>query len=562
MVDVAVSAPPKRGTAWSVETNPKYTRAWLDSLAPLNNLESARELYQGLYALNRSTLDPTARLELMQLYRDSVRTAGQSLGGAFTRVTFPLSEKLRRLALSLCQLHVEMAAGYKLSLQDLSRSWLTPWRRRQALVLGAERTLYHLTEVLLRCYQLYLPYPAGVWRDAHALFSLTALHGRQDEPVKTEEDRGAITISVSQRYRRMLLLGAANPYQMPYGECATVQRFLGRWIDQVRIALPEARTDGSGCFLVDGAADAPPVPLGRRVPSSGTNVLRLVDASELVRTLHVFLRRLEKGEPAAEMKLGIDGLDSACHDMLQRLHRMYAQVATRRHSRIKRNETVMICAGIGALHFFAGGQQSAPPVTEHDVVTEIAEAHSGDAASDVADDADYIALDDPVPEPTKPAARGPALESFRVDRWQVRDVSPQGLLLCQDSEARVRFRIGDVLGIQRTNLPGHWSIGLVRWFKGHGETGIDVGVELIAPAAVAASIRPVAEGESSSAALLLPAVEAAHRPATILIGRGVVEVGKDCYLTGTDSSTRRVRVLDAIEHTNSVEQIVVGTVIE
>jgi hypothetical protein len=560
MVDVAVSTPPRRGTAWSVETNPKYTRAWLDSLAPLDNVESARELYQGLYALNRSALDPTARLELMQLYRDSVRTAGQSLEGAFTRVTFPLSEKLRRLALSLCRLHLEMAAGYKLSLQDLSRSWLTPWRRRQTLVLGAEQALYHLTEVVLRCYQLYLPYPAGVWRDAHALFSVAALHGREDEPVKTQEDRGAINISVSQRYRRMLLLGAANPYQMPYGECATVHRFLGRWIDQARLALPEARTDGSGCFLVDGAADAPPAPLGRRMPNPGDSSLRLIDASELVRTLHVFLRRLEKGEPAAEMELGIDGLDSACHDMLQRLHRMYAQVATRRHSRIKRNETVMICAGIGAVHFFAGGQRSAPPAVVHSVVTEIADTSAGDGAGDA--DSDYVALDDPGPVPAKPALRTPAPESFRVDRWQVRDVSPQGLLLCQDSEARVRFRIGDVLGIQRTNLPGHWSVGLVRWFKGHGETGIDVGVELIAPSGVPASIRPVAEGESSSAALMLPAVEAAHRPATILVARGVAEVGKDCYLTSGDGGTRRVRVLDAIERTSSIEQIVVGTVIE
>lgn len=561
MAEVVASTSAKRAsTAWSVETNPTYTRAWLESLLPLDNLESARELYQGLYALNRNELDPTQRLELMQLYHGAVQQACGALQGSVARVSFPMPDKLRRLAQSLCQLHVEMAFGYKLALQDVTRGWLTPWRRRQMLVRSAERALFHLSEVLLRSCQSYLPYPTGMWRDAHTIYRLVELHGRQDEQIEAEDGKDNISISVSQRYRRMVMLGVASPYQMPSGECLIVARVLGHWIDQVRILPPAARADSNGCYLVNMATDAPPTPLGRSAPNPADNSLRLIDASELVRVLQVFLRRLEKGETAAELKLGVECLDSACHDILQRLHRAYAQTASRRHSRIKRHETVMICAGVGALHFFTSGQQpflpaAAPLATSDDDI-----AITVDVSPPPRDGEEYVALDEPS-APNDAATRAPMPESFRVDRWHVRDVSPQGLLITQDETPRVRFRVGDVLGVQRTSAPGHWSVGIVRWFRAQREKGIEVGVELIAPDAVPASVRAIGDGEVALPALLLPSVEAAHRPASVLLARGAVQVGQDCFLSGAARGTRRVRVLDAIEHTNSIEQVIVGNVI-
>jgi hypothetical protein len=296
------------------------------------------------------------------------------------------------------------------------------------------------------------------------------------------------------------------------------------------------------------------------MPRDADNTLRLLDATELLRTLHVFLRRLEKGEPAADLGLGIDCLDSACRDMLQRLQRVYAQTATRRHSRIKRHETVMICAGIGALHFFLSGQK---PFALAATTSALTSAGGEDVTVDVSPpgvaDEDYVALDEPAAARASGAPAAP--ESFRIDRWHVRDVSPQGLLITQEEESGVRFRIGDVLGIQRTSLPGHWSVGLVRWFRAHGEKGIEVGVELAAPDAQPASVRPVDESQVPSPALLLPPVDAVHRPATLLVARGAIHVGKDCFLASTERGTRRVRPLDSLEHTNAVEQFVIGDVI-
>jgi len=564
VTELAVSVPSKRVSAWSVETNPKYARAWLASLLPVDNVDSTRELYQSLYALNRMDLDVAQRFELMGLYRAPVNDALGSFQSAFGRASFPLSSKLRQLAEFICQLHIEMAYGYKLCVQDLSRQWL-PWRRRQLLAPAAERALYHLGEVLLRSYQLYLPYPPGVWRDIYALYWFVNHYGRQDELVNVDEKAGVTNVSVSQRYRHLLMLGLASPYQMPSGECLTVYRFLARWIQQVRVEKSATRTDSVGCFVVNPTSDVPPVAMGR-APSNRTNFeLSILDTSELVRTLHVFLRRMEKGETAGELEMGVEGLDSACHDMLQRLHRAYGQTALRRHSRIKRHETVFVCGGIGAIHFFASGQKPLVSATAAaDVPLRIAELPmAAVTGTDETPDETYVALDEPTIEQV---ASGDAnKDSFRIDRWQVRDVSPQGLLLVQDGGSSAKFRVGDVLGIQRTGAVGQWSIGIVRWFRAQGKRGgFEVGVELIAPDATAASIRAVEQDSASDSApvLLLPAVDVVHRPASLLAPRGALQVGKDFFLAEADRGMRRVRVLDTIERTGSIEQVIVGNVLE
>jgi hypothetical protein len=555
VTDVAESSSPKRSSSWNVETDPGYARAWLASLAPVDNLESAREIYQSLYAMNRVELDAGKRFDLLELYREHLREITGALQSIAGRTTFPMPGKPRRFVEFVCQLHLEMAQGYKTCVLDLPKQWLLPWRRRQLQVAATEHALTYLGQALLRAYQFYLPTPAGVWRDAHALYRLVEHYDRQETQVAVDEEKGGTaSASVSQRYRRLLMLGIANPYQMPLNEALTVYRFLERWIGEVNVDNVVARSDHSGCFLIDPKTDAPPVPL-ERAPSATDSTLRVLDTTELIRTLRQFVHRLERGDPAGDLDLGVDCLDANCHDMLQRLLRMYSQTVSRRHSRIKRHETVSICAGISALHFFASGQKTFGMSTPGRGMLDVSEM-----AMDVGDEA-YVELGDPSEEPIAPTTQG---ESYRVDRWQVRDLSPQGLLLAHDGKPGVRFRVGDLLGIQRANVAGQWSVGLVRWVKATSDPGIEAGIELIAPEISPGSIRAaIDEGEVISVpALLLPAIEAARKPASVLIARGAVPLRTDLFVTDAEQKTRRVRVLELINRTSSVEQAVIANAFE
>jgi hypothetical protein len=111
--------PTKRVSAWMTETDPKYAQAWLASLPLADSAETAREIYQALYTLNRQELDAARRFELMELYSSPVASVTAALESYFTRAALPLTPKKRQLAEFIRQLHMEMAYGYKGCLQDL-----------------------------------------------------------------------------------------------------------------------------------------------------------------------------------------------------------------------------------------------------------------------------------------------------------------------------------------------------------------------------------------------------------------------------------------------------------
>jgi hypothetical protein len=154
---------------------------------------------------------------------------------------------------------------------------------------------------------------------------------------------------------------------------------------------------------------------------------------------------------------------------------------------------------------------------------------------------------------------------FRVDRWQIRDLSPQGLLLGRPQDAGGYVRVGDVLGIQRTDQPGSWSAGIVRWLKSSSTKMTEIGIELLGPQARPVGVRPESGGNGSALsytpALILPAIAPLHRPSTLLVSRGLFQSGATYELREEGQPARRVRALQLLERSGSFEQIVFADVL-
>ena len=89
MTGLALTLPTKRVSAWMAETDPKYAQAWIASLPLADSAETAREIYQALYTLNRQDLDAARRFELMELYNAPVATVTSTLESYFTRRPSP-----------------------------------------------------------------------------------------------------------------------------------------------------------------------------------------------------------------------------------------------------------------------------------------------------------------------------------------------------------------------------------------------------------------------------------------------------------------------------------------
>lgn len=551
MYSPVLSVPALRVSGWVAETDPKYARAWLDSLPLADSAEAAREIYQALYTVNRVDLKVQPRLELMALYGPVISTICSGLQTHLLHAAPPLGPKKRQLAEFIRRLHIEMAYGYKCCLRDLSRARMLLGRKSRS-VACIERALYHLSEVLLRSYLVYLPYPASVWRETHELYRLAESLSAVDEPVELDSE-SATSITVGERYVQTLLLGLANPYQLPHNAAQQLHAFLLQWAKQARIITAPEPGDVAGCFLIDLAADAPPIPFTKRAHELESNT-RVLHTRTLLHTLQHFVSRLEAGEPIEKLGLGVDCLDSTCIDLLRRMSRALGENARRRFARRQQSTSVFVCVGLSAIHFFANGQRpfgafvhAFPWLDKPGRLVE---------AADVA----FVELDegeekpDAPPVPLTDALASLPAENYRVDRWQLRDVGPQGMSLARYGEG-TPIRVGELIGVQQPNDLGRWRAAVIRWVKSPETNSVEAGVEVLAAAVVPIAAR--VPGKSSAApGLRLPAAEVMQRPATLIIPRGVCQVGDGLELIEEDAEIRHVRVLRLVERTGAFEQVV------
>lgn len=574
LTGLAFTLPAKRVSAWIAETDPKYAREWLASLPLADSAATAREIYQALYTLNRQDLDSTRRFELMELYTSPVATVTSSLENYFTHTAFPLSQKKRQLAEFILQLHMEMAYGYKGCLQDLEHLRLR-WGKKPQRAISHARALHYLGEVLFHCYRVYIPFLPNTWREIHAIYLHAVEQHLATEIVEVSAPGDEKTTLVDE-YIRILLLGLCNPYQLPQDECRQAQLFLRHWGAKAVLRENLDVSYQSGHFLVDLTADSPPAPFPTKMQFQPGQTLRMLDTSDLLRTIRLFIQRLQQGDSARALSLGVDTLDTVCLEMLQRMLRAWGQAPRRQFSRVQRSGPVFVCAGIGALHFFSSGQKPfSPPVlesrTENPIDNYILPPKIEDEIEhDYGEDEDFIVLDKPVSQ------TGPKLESdrmeeaiaitsnlYRVDRWQIKDAAPKGLQLVRQGGGRAYVRVGDTVGVQQIDEVGHWNVGVVRWMKTPDIDCVEMGIELLA-----SGVRPVAVAHARGTnedqyqpALLLPAIETLRRPATLLLPRGIYSTGNTLLLVEEEKDSRKVRLLQRLEYTNVFELMVFADIL-
>ncbi len=557
MYSPVLSVPARRVSGWVAETDPKYARAWLESLPLANNAEAAREIYQTLYTVNRVELKVQVRIELMALYEPVVATVCNGLQSHLVHAVPPLGPKKRQLAEFVRRLHIEMAYGYKCCLRDLSHARVL-LRRKSRSVVCIERALHHLSEVLLRSYLVYLPYPNAVWRETHELYRLAESLGVVGEELTVGDGRDGQPVSIDERYVQTLLLGIANPYQLAHNAVHQLHAFVGHWAKQASITTKADLKDATGCFLIDLTADAPPVPLTKK----GQNIsdsARILDARALLRALQRLVERLEAGVPIEKLGLGVDCLDSTCVDLLQRMTRALGESARRRYARRQRSSNVFVCVGLNAVHFFANGQR---PFTAYantfpwlDRPGRLVEAPDVAFVELEDENKRRVAADTDLSQ----GSTTTSAESYRVDRWQLRDIGPQGMSLARYGDAATPVRVGELIGVQQPRDLGRWRTAAIRWVKSPETNSVEVGVEFLAATAIAVAVR-LPGGANAFPGLRLPAAEVVQRPATLLLARGACQVGDELEVIDEEAGARRVRVLRLLERTGAFEQVVYADV--
>lgn len=570
----------RKNSLKSVEIRPKRVQAWLESLPLTDSTGTAQQLFQALRAQNRILLGAQNRLTLMELYRRPVIYLSEALQTGLVNAPLPLSSKHRRFFDLVSKLEWQMAAGYKLVIDD-TLAPKHPGGKVRFLPLAILRAIDHLGRVLLGLYHVYMSCPDGIWRKIHQLYQRAEQNGFEDQIVEGAEAPPATAITtVSKAYQQVLLLGICNPYGLHQGECKRVHTFLNRWPLQVTIGHDLNVPEPEGRFLISLTADAPPIPFPRRSKFSTGNTLRVLDVIEAVRDVHALLGRLENGETPTRLGLCEEAyMDTEYPDLLRRVGRLWGLPSRRQSQRSPKKDAVTVCVGINATHFFIRGRRPFLPPNAPGTASVLAAtpAESAPQAPSVAVDLEKGAHAQTGAEArdtqraamqAAPAASSgdlfdtaiwPSQEEYPVYQWQTRDESAGGLALERNGNLAVRMRVGDLLAIRYQGLDT-WRVGVVRWLKSHADHYLEMGIQRLAP-----DVRPAAVQQMASSpdqrpnylqALLLPANKTLRRPDTLIIPRGALQSGQKLRFADENGAPRVVRPLQLLDRTGTFDQIV------
>lgn len=546
----------------SFDTRPAQVEAWIASL-PLANLgETSRRLYQVLVETNRLDIPAEQRFRMLELLRAPLQIAGEAMKKHFVGKQFPLPEKGRQIADLAQALLYQMAQAYHIVVED-SGSKRSLLRDSKQLSTASHRALTYLGIGLLRAYQVYSPYPAGVWRLVHRLYQFAEAQGFVRNAVKDTITKS--NSSCEDVYKRILLLALACPYRLRQGEVEQIYDWLGEWTQYATLEAMSGAGNSTGLFVTNFEIDEPPTYVVLRNLDSNCIHCRLLNATRLSDVMRDTLARQRRGE----------GSQRAINEhALRRLMLAWGVMPKRRFSRSQKHSTASVAMGLSAAHFFISGEEALSGASLFNTPAHFEAVETNDQKGQMpdlwelggvqqvrhtvalTDNSQYIDFE--TGKKTAPAPAPAAVaQGYRTNEWKMVNVSAGGYCLLWDNTETSQAQVGELLGLREADATDifHLSLGVVRWMKCDGGNGLELGVEMLSPGAVAVGTKTL-KGRSSSEymrSLLLPAIKTIGQPATLLTSALPYHVG-DTVIVNSHGKETRVELTKLVENTGTFAQ--------
>jgi hypothetical protein len=135
-----------------------------------------------------------------------------------------------------------------------------------------------------------------------------------------------------------------------------------------------------------------------------------------------------------------------------------------------------------------------------------------------------------------------AVELFPTFTLPIVNHSPGGYCLSWPKEVPWQLQAGEIIALQ--DAPNQaWSVAVVRWIRQVRGGGTQMGIELVAPFAQPCGLQLMRKTEQSSQflrALLLPAIAAISRPATLITPRLPFQEGNKVLINLNGSEQRAI----------------------
>jgi len=150
--------------------------------------------------------------------------------------------------------------------------------------------------------------------------------------------------------------------------------------------------------------------------------------------------------------------------------------------------------------------------------------------------------------------------TVELSEWMVTNESPDGFALMHMMGSTTQLRVGDIVAIQTQNEPaaaGVWHVCIIRWAISENPEHVEVGLQLLAPRAIAARIAQPWNLEATQvSALILPETPPLRKGQSLVVAPGLLnERSRQIVLLVQQDnlSIREVRATGIDEQTSSVE---------
>ena len=511
------------------QLNADAAHTWAQGLPVTNTLSVVQQLLSATGDLNRITLAPEIRYNILEALYPSLNVALSNLSRRFFNQPLVMPLEPRRMAELAHRLHSALVTAYSIvaietlqqreNVRGISPAYLVCLATQRALEIAGRKVLQTL--------QLHRPIEINGWLTLHQLYALAERQGLAGLPVRDTLSRET---TIAATYLQTVMLGCCKPNQLYQSDLAAIYRGLQDWSSIIRLESPGS---GKGLFLVDLDSDQPPL-YGELCGSRPGEQCRQIDTAPLITRLEQLKAADdEQGKPGISLEEGMH-LPSS---MLAHLIDSLGSMNMRNFNRTGSGLPLSVSVGLSSAHYHAAGARTFEQLLYGDeyfplpadrvstnLFLQVGNRQAG-AVADVGQNL-YKSGKPGEGEATLAAQEYKDLELSRERQYpvyqvQMANASPNGYCLDWPSRLPGNIRAGDIVSVQEEHSE-EWAIAVIRWMSQLEEAKTLIGLELLGPAATAygAQIhRKMGDKAAPMRVLLLPEIKLVGQPHTLITPR-------------------------------------------
>ena len=554
------------------DSSPVSVKGWIGRLPMANIGETSKLLYEALIDLNHQDIPAQQRFKTLELLHKPVNYVTENMKKHFIGQTLPLSATTLKIAHLSREMTHAFATGYKVLVMEQIAG--VGRKDKKLLITATHRSIKLLSLVLLRTYQVYEPYPDSVWLEIHSLYRYAEDNHLHKSKVADDTAPQQDPSSITDAYKQVLLLALACPYRLRHSEAEEIYHALEEWAHYSELQAVGAN-DEDTLFAVNLDSDQPPSYLVLRDRAEIRNTRRLLNTRKLAHRVRKAL--------AEKRESGSSGKQQMRTNTLRQLMLAWGVMPKRRSSRVKEHSQIIAAMGLSTIHYFVSGEvafnnASLAPACQPDQGAGAGIPRFQDRARFQAKmlggqegklpdvwEMNYRIEGQDGPSNTEMAVALAATGGMGIDinhcaqSWKMVNVSAGGYCLLWDNPETTRAQVGELMGIREQSDPDtfHWRLGVIRWLKVAEKRGLELGVQMLSPGAVAIAARLDkkirANNEDHTRGLLLPKITSIQQSSTLLLPSPPFKVGHT-IIANCHGKDLRMKLTKLFENTGSFAQ--------